>query len=334
MASIKEIAQLAGMSPSTVSRVLNNRTYVNPAIRERILALVQETGYVPNHAARSMVLNRSFTVGVIVPEAFSLTQLELFSALEREVAALGLLTHLFFVRPEAEGELRCLRRLKSEKLDGIFVLMELTDDALLDALQGLGIPVLWGALTRPGAPFPTFSVDDEAVGFDAARYLGGLGHERLGVVHAGAAAFNRLRVSGFRRAREGAGQAWDEGAAQDAAGFTPECGRRAALSLFGRRPELTAVFAATDELAIGVVRGLFELGRKVPDQVSVLGCGDVALGRSLTPGLTTLRQPVADIAARMVGTLQSQLGGESPDELRFVFAHRLVERESCRRLGS
>jgi LacI family transcriptional regulator len=333
MASIKDIAKLVGMSPSTVSRVLNNRTYVKPAIREKILAIVQETGYVPNHAARSMVLNRSFTVGVIVPDTFNMFQRDLFSTIEHEVEVLGLHTHFFFVKSETDSELQCIRRLKSEKLDGVIVMMELAEEAFFDYLETLSVPVvLFGTLLRPGLPFSSFLIDEEKAGFDATQYLLDLGHTRIGLIYGCDTIFGCLRLAGYQKALKLANIEWNESMIENVSNFTSASGRQGALALFGRRPDLTALFAVTDDLAIGAVRGLFEMGKRVPDDVSVIGFDDLELGNYLVPSLTTIQQPVAEIGKKIVKVLHQLIGGEEGGNNRFIFSHKLVERESCRHL--
>ena len=124
MLSIKDIARLAGVSPATVSRVVNQKQYVKSEIRERVLALVKETGYVPNNAARSMVLKRTFTIGIVIPDAFNMFQRQLFATIEHYLEGFGYRTSFFFVKWEPESELRCMRRLKGEKLDGIIMIHE------------------------------------------------------------------------------------------------------------------------------------------------------------------------------------------------------------------
>ncbi len=333
MASIKDIAKMVGMSPSTVSRVLNNRTYVKPAIREKILAVVQETGYVPNHAARSMVLNRSFTVGIIVPDTFNMFQRELFSTIEHGIEELGLHTHFFFVKAEADSTAQCIRRLKSEKLDGLIVMMETAEDTFFEYFETVGIPVvLFGTFDRPSLPFSLFLIDEVEAGFDATSYLLGLGHTKIGLVYGGHSNFGLHRLEGYRKALKLHNLAWDDSMIESVPNFTSESGRAGTLNLFTRRPDLTALFAVTDDLAIGAMRALFEKGLRVPDDVSVMGFDDLELGNYLTPGLTTIHQPVAEIGKKIVKVLQQQINGEDTGNHRFIFSHKLVERESCRRL--
>ena len=112
MVSIKDIAKQVGMSPSTVSRVVNGKKNVKPEKRDQILKLIEETGYVPNKAARSMVLNRTFTVGIVIPDTFNMFQRQLFSIIERHLEAFGYHTLFFFVKFESSSEQDCLNRLK------------------------------------------------------------------------------------------------------------------------------------------------------------------------------------------------------------------------------
>ena len=112
MMNIKDIAKLAGVSPSTVSRVINEKSYVKQEIRDKVMALVQETGYVPDNAARSMVLKRNFTVGVVLPETFNMFQRQLFATIEHRLEEQGYRTMFIFVTWSAESESACLRKLK------------------------------------------------------------------------------------------------------------------------------------------------------------------------------------------------------------------------------
>ena len=118
MISIKDIARQVGVSPSTVSRVANGKSYVNPKKREQVLRVIEETGYVPSKAARAMVMKRSFTVGIVLPYTFNMFQRQLFAIVERHLESFGYHTLFFFVKFDGASEQECLARLNSEKLDG------------------------------------------------------------------------------------------------------------------------------------------------------------------------------------------------------------------------
>jgi len=142
MIGIKDIAKQAGMSAATVSRVLNGKKNVNEDNRRRILEIIEETGYVPNKAARSMVMQRNFTVGIVIPDAFNMFQRQLFAIIERYLESFGYHTVFFFVQFEGSSEEACLSRLKAEKPDGIIMLHEIKDPAFYAYLVSVGIPVV------------------------------------------------------------------------------------------------------------------------------------------------------------------------------------------------
>jgi LacI family transcriptional regulator len=184
MFSIKEIAKLAGVSPSTVSRVINHKKWVKPQLRERVLALVQEMGFVPNNAARSMVLKRTFTIGIVIPDTFNMFQRQLFSIIEHDLEMYGYRTHFFFVKWEPESELNCLRKLKAENLDGIIMLHEVDHPDFYAYLTRAGLPVVLCTFSREEPGFSTVHINEEAAARTATEYLVGLGHRRkIGRAH-------------------------------------------------------------------------------------------------------------------------------------------------------
>jgi LacI family transcriptional regulator len=129
MISIIDIARQVGVSAATVSRVINGKPYVNAEKKQQILQIVEETGYIPNKAARNMVLRRSFTVGIVVPDDFNMFRGQLFSIIERQLNTFGYHSLFYFVKQDEESEKNCLDRLKSENLDGVIMLYEMQSPA-------------------------------------------------------------------------------------------------------------------------------------------------------------------------------------------------------------
>jgi DNA-binding LacI/PurR family transcriptional regulator len=139
-------------------------------------------------------------------------------------------------------------------------------------------------------------------------------------------------MAGYKRALLAHGLNWDESQTVVVRTFTSEAGREGMLNLLDQRKDLTAVFAVTDDLAIGAIRGLFERGLMVPDNISVVGFDDLEITRYLVPSLTTIHQPVSEIGKKIVKVLHQLINGETDNNNRFIFSHKLVERESCRRI--
>jgi LacI family transcriptional regulator len=328
MVSIKDIARLAGVSASTVSRVINKRQYIRPELRERILALVEETGYVPNNAARSMVLKRTFTVGIVIPDSFNMFQRQLFSTIERNLEGFGYRTSFFFVKWEPESELACLRRLKGEKLDGIIMIHEVGHAEFYDYLRGSSLPVVLCTFNRDELDFPSIHVDEEDGARAATRHLIELGHRRIGLLSGSHFSFAAQRAVGYRAALEAAGIAFAEDIVVRAPSYSAEVGREGMRSLLSRESGLTAVFAETDELAIGAIRAAYEDGLAVPRDLSVVGFDDIDISAFLSPGLTTVRQPIPEMGRRTAELMSALIAGERTEPGGSAFGYELVVRES------
>ena len=328
MTSIKDIAKLAGVSASTVSRVVNQREYVKPEIRERVLALVKETGYVPNNAARSMVLKRTFTVGIVIPDTFNMFQRQLFSTIEHNLERFGYRTSFFFVKWEPESELRCLHRLKGEKLDGIILIHEVVHPDFYEYLTTSALPVVLCTFNRDESRFPSIHVDEEDAARAATRHLIELGHRRIALLSGSHFSVATQRAVGYRVALDDAGIAFDGNIIERAPSYSVEEGRHGMRSLLSRADGLTAVFAETDELAIGAIRALYEAGLSVPRDLSVIGIDDIDICAFLSPSLTTVRQPIQEMGKRTAELMSKLIAGEEEGIGSTVFGYELVVRES------
>jgi LacI family transcriptional regulator len=332
MMSIKDIAKLAGVSPSTVSRVVNEKNYVKPEIRARVLALVKETGYVPDAAARSMVLKRTFTVGIVIPDTFNMFQRQLFSTIERFLEGFGYRTLFFFVKWEPESESKCLRRLKAEKLDGIIMIHEVSDPDFYGYLAQGSVPVVLCTFARDGFGFPSVHVDEELATRAAMNHLIDLGHRSIGLISGKHFSFGSQRVAGYRAALSSANIPIEEARIILVPSYSPEDGRAGMRELLSRNKRLTAVFAATDELAIGAARALYEVGLAVPGDISIVGFDDIDISAYLSPGLTTVRQPIVEMGKKTAELMSGLIAGETEEMGSIIFNHQLIVRESSRDL--
>jgi LacI family transcriptional regulator len=338
MVNIKDIARRAGMSPSTVSRVVNGKKHVNSEKREQILRLIEETGYVPNKAARSMVLQRSFTVGIVIPDTFNMFQRQLFSIIERYLESFGYHTLFFFVKFEDQSEEACLARLKAEQLDGVIMIHEMKNPLFYEYIVSTGLPAVTSTFNYPG--LSAIHVNEEQAAREAVNHLIGLGHRRIVMISGDGFTFGRQRAEGFFQALTEADIPWDENRVVFVRHYIPEFGMygmRELLLRSGCRSasgtcNFTALFAATDELAIGAIRVLADEGIRVPDDVSVVGFDDIDIAKYMTPRLTTISQPLTEIGAQTVLALHRHIsGGGAGDEQ--VLPYKLVIRESTRALA-
>jgi LacI family transcriptional regulator len=325
---IREIADKASVSIATVSRVLNNTKPVSAEIRSRVLNVIEQEGYSPNHAARTMVLRKTQTAGLIIPEISELFHQHIFRSVEQVLVHAGYRLIVCHVRDESDSELSYLDLLGEHKVDGIILMHETEHEAVKKRLQSSELPIVQCGIRIAGLPRPVVGIDEFHAAFDGTRYLLDQGHEHIGYIGGHGPSVGENRLSGFRQALGERGLEIDE--KMIAYGeYTLESGRSAAVQLAERTPEITAVFAASDEMALGAIRGLTELGRRVPQDTSVLGFDGIELGSYATPALSTVYQPISDIGRESSRLLIELMDDPERDVPDISLPHRIVERESC-----
>lgn len=322
MPTISDVAERAGVSTKTVSRVLNGEPHVRPQLKERVNAAVAELDYRPNLAARQLAANRSFLIVFLYTTVQVSYVATLLGAASRRCRELGY--HLIAEPVEDSGDAAVLVAELVSRLrpDGILLSPPLSDEAdLLEALENAGVPVARIAGTRPGVG-EIIDIDHRAISAAMTAHLIALGHRRIGFI----AATREFRLAqgrllGFRAAMEEGGLAVDEELVVNG-NFTFLSGYHAASLLLAHREPPTAIFAANDEMAAGVMSAAGQRGLRVPDDVAIAGFDDSPISRMIWPPLTTVRQPVAELAVSAIDRLTGQPPSGTPIE------HRLVIRAS------
>ena len=301
----RDVAARAGVSQPTVSLVLNGNTQarVSEATRERVLQAAADLGYTPNVLARGLVRRRSYALGLIVPDLRNPFFTEVVSGAERVAAEEGYAVLLCEAREVAAG--RHLETLRSRQIDGVIV-DAIAARELGDALGGVNVVLV----DEPSDRWASVSSDAAAAGRLAAEHLLGLGHRRLAFV--GPAydvhAF-RQRERGFVQALRAAGVTLDSAGLQRASP-TAAGGEAAMRALLARRPRPTAVFCASDLLALGALKACAAARLRVPADVSVMGCEDIEMARLVTPELSTIAVPARELGARAARLLVRLLEAE------------------------
>ena len=331
-ATIREVADRAGVSQMTVSRVMNSPDRVKTATRERVRQAMADLGYRPNLLARNLAGGRSLFIGLIYdnPSPGYLTEL-LLGAL-RACEAHGHHLVLQDIGAEAEGyvdPVALAQRVSERPIDAIIVAPPLSEDPDVRAvLVGSGLPCVLVAPPETSADEAAVAIDDEAAAAAMTAHLAGCGHERIAFIAAPEEhRTGRRRTDGYRRALAEAGLAVPDGYVERGA-FTYRSGMEAAARLLALPVPPTAIFAANDDMAAGALAAAHQAGLTVPTDLSVAGFDDTGMATTVWPQLTTVRQPIADMAARAVALLGErwrEAGGGAPHE-RFAFA--IVERDS------
>ena len=323
-----DVARVADVSVSSVSHVINGTRFVSEALAERVRSAMEELGYTPDATARSLRVGRTDTIGLVIPDNSNPFFAELARRIEDAGFEAGYTTVLANSDESPKRELQYVRALISKRVDGVILAPSRTDDATLTPeLRNAGIPVV--VIDREIGGADVVLYDNAGGGYDATRHLIDLGHTRIACVTGPAClapAAQRLR--GFRRAVQDAGLDNGDRAVAEA-DFHFEGGRQATRQLLAGGLGFTGLFAANDVMAIGAIRELSDHGISVPCDMSVIGFDDAPIAEMISPALTTIRQPLQDIADTAIGLLLDRVAGRrSGDPARHVLPSSLVIRES------
>jgi len=328
-ASIKEVALKAGVSIATVSRVLNDKGPVAVETRRRILDAIEKLRYVPHGAARSLITNQTDTIGVLLPDLYGEFFSEVIRGIDQAARRSGfhvLISGFHSDRAEIEAVLRAFRG----RVDGLIVLSPDVDAQALRRNLPDTLPVVLLDTPVEGADLDAINLDNHGGAFAMTRHLAGLGHRRIAFIRGPEEnADARERRRGYRDALRAAGIA--PAAALEIPGdFSEEAGFAAGRRLLALDPRPTAVFAANDSMAIGCLFALREAGVEVPGDLALAGFDDIPIARYLTPPLSSVHVPIAELGTRAMERLllavQSKNGHERRQE---TVPTTLVVRGSC-----
>jgi DNA-binding LacI/PurR family transcriptional regulator len=328
--TLEAVARLAGVSRATVSRVVNGSPTVAESIQQAVRQAVAELGYVPNQAARSLVTQRTDSIALVLPETpnrvFSEDQFfpgiirGVSQALEEVDKQLVLL-----MAGSAAGHDRVERYAIAGHVDGVMFASIHGADPLPGMLFRMGIPVICSGRPLGGSPVPFVDVDHIGGVATAVRYLLDSGRSRIATIAGPQDMVAGIeRLAGYRDELDGAGRR----PVVAVGDFTRQSGVAAMRQLLADQPELDAVFAASDLMAHGALRALREAGRRVPDDVAVIGFDDIELAGYTDPALTTVRQPIQEIGRQLARRLLRLAAGEEIGNA-MVLPTELVIRESA-----
>lgn len=326
-----DIARLAGVSVSTVSRALAGSSLVPAAKRDEILALAQAHGYVVNEQARNLRLKKTRTIGIVIPLGHESGQLisdpffiELFGRLADEITARDYTVLLSKVaRPEPGWQDRLIQ---SQRADGLLVIGQSDQHEALNNAARTRFPlVVWGARV-PGQLYCTVGSDNLAGGRLATEHLVRQGRRRIAFLGVGDLPEVALRRQGYMQALAAAGLAEDP-RLMAAAHFTVDTAYETVRGLIDSGVGFDAVFAVSDVIAVAAMKALQAAGLRVPEDVAVVGFDDVAIAAYANPPLTTVRQDLGRGARLMVDLLFRRMEGEETPAA--TMAPELVVRKSC-----
>lgn len=327
--NIKDVARLAGVSPATVSRVLNGTAAVKGDTRDRVMSAVRQLNFAPSAVAKGLREGRSGIVGVVVPDISSLFFMDVLKGLENTLNLNDYRVVVCDSQNQVKKERENCRWLLSGGVDGLILIGPMLEQAaVLELAETTGLPIgIFGRLVdHPNVT--ALYVENQITSFRATEHLINHGHRKLGFI-AGAAgiADGEARFIGFRDALAQYDIPLNPDWVQ-VGNFSEEGGARALEALLNLPDRPTALFAANDEMAVGVLTQAKRRGLNLPADLAVVGFDNIRLARLVTPALTTVNQPRLDAGFRLAHNMLQRLSGTGDSE-RMVMQADLVIRESC-----
>ncbi|MEV8624610.1 LacI family DNA-binding transcriptional regulator [Streptomyces sp. NPDC051079] len=332
--TLEEVAARAGVGRGTVSRVINGSPRVSEQARQAVHRAIEELGYVPNQAARALAGSRTDAIALVIPE----TEARLFAepyfldiirGVSAELGEADKQLLLTLVRTERERQ-RFEQYLAAQRVDGVLLTSVHADDPLPDLVRELGLPVVLGGRRTADESAAYVDSDNTGAGRAAVAHLAARGRRRIATITGPLDMYAaKARLDGYREGIAAAGLEPDE-LLVSTGDFTEDGGRRAMRELLARSPGLDAVFAASDVMAAGARGVLREAGRRVPEDVALVGVDDSAVARLMDPPLTSVRQPIEEMGRTMARMVLDRIAGpaEAAEPQWRVLPTTLVLRDS------
>ena len=309
MPTISDVARLAGVSPMTVSRVINGETNVRPGTRELVTGAISELNYAPNQAARSLAGAAQTRIGLLYanPSAGFVGEFLIGSLDEATRHNIQL---VFEKCEPGDREVEVAARLVEDGVDGVVLTPPLCESqAVLDVFLAAGIPTVFVATARREDGQRAVAIDDRLAAHQMMQHLLALGHSRIGFITGDPALLGATRrQQGYRDALAEAGLPVDDALIVEGL-YTYRSGLVAAERLLGMADRPSAIFASNDDMAAAAVAVAHRHGLDVPDDLTVVGFDDTTLATAIWPELTTIRQPIADMSRRAIAMLADAIRG-------------------------
>lgn len=327
--TIYDVAREAGVSMATVSRVVNNNPNVKPQTRKKVFEAIERLGYRPNAVARGLASKKTTTVGVVIPDISN----SIFAEVARGIEDIANMYHYNIILCNADKkkdkEIRVINTLLEKQVDGLLFMGGTVTEDHVQAFKTATVPIVLCGTTDDKDQIPSVDIDHEAAAFDAVSLLIGQGHRKIGMIGGTLQdpANGYARYQGYKKALEKAGIAVSDDMVR-VGNYRYESGHEMMKYFLGLSDRPTAIFAATDEMAIGAIHAVQDEGLKVPEQISVISVDNIRMASMVRPQLTTVAQPMYDIGAVSMRLLTKLMNKENVEMSKVVLPHEVIQRKS------
>ncbi|MCT8137348.1 catabolite control protein A [Anaerobacillus sp. CMMVII] len=329
--TIYDVAREAGVSMATVSRVVNGNPNVKPTTRKKVLEAIERLGYRPNAVARGLASKRTTTVGVIIPDISSIFFAELARGIEDIATMYKYNIILCNSDQNKEKEIHLINTLLEKQVDGIvFMGGQITDDHV-EEFKRSPVPIVLSATIDQKKEFPSVNINYEQAAYDAVKFLIDNGHTKIGMLTGSLEdpVNGYQKYAGFRKALEDANITFNEDYVV-VGDYTYDSGIEAMEKFLELSERPTAIFAGTDEMALGIIHGAQDKGLNVPEDIEVIGFDNTRLAAMVRPTLTSVVQPMYDIGAVSMRLLTKYMNKEEVSDEVVLLPHRIEFRNSTK----
>ncbi|TDQ37171.1 LacI family DNA-binding transcriptional regulator [Aureibacillus halotolerans] len=333
-ASIKDVARRAGVSVTSVSRVLNGEKYVSKALLEKVNRSIEELNYSPSHIARSLKMQKTNTIGIIVPDLTNQYFSTIISHIEETATTMGYNLLIGNIAESMEKELKYLRIFQNMRVDGIIVMHQKFDEQILEFFANASMPILFLSVKGPSSKYLSVMIDDYRAAFDATEYLIRSGHRKVAFLSGDlediTSGLNRYR--GFIDAMKKHRLELDERFVKFG-NYKLASGRALMEEIVQLEEHPTVVFAASDDMAVGALNCVLDHGFQVPDDISIVGYDGSQITEVVRPSITSMEQPSGELGRQAVDYMHQLI--VNPDftfDEDIILPHQLVLRGSSREL--
>ena len=337
--TIKDIAKIAGVGVSTVSRAINDDPTINEKTRKRVLAICEEYHYIPNNSARNLKMTESNTVALLVMGIENIFFTSMFGEFQKALEEKGYDFFLHAVSETSDAVDVAMELTTEKRLKGIIFLGGQMDHSK-EKLKKMNVPYVLCTVAREGEKFhadlPTVSIDDKVASKTIVEYLIKNGHKKIAIItgNKNDLAVGERRLSGYRHALEDNGLIFDESLVfrqkEEIDGYTPENGYAVTKEIIEKKTDITALYCTSDLVAMGAYKALNEAGLRIPEDISVVGFDGISLGNFLNPPLTTMVQPRRELIVASVEKLLQAMNGK--EVTQDIYEAKLLERNSVKKI--
>ncbi|KKI88420.1 hypothetical protein WQ54_31640 [Bacillus sp. SA1-12] len=331
--TIYDIAREAGVSATTVSKVINNKGRISEKTKNKIMQIIEEFHYQPNVLASAMKGKSTYTIALLIPDAANPIYAQYLKYIEEYGQELGFSVVMCSTGSDPEKEAKHITLLKQKHVDGIIIASIFKNEQVLKQLIEEELPIVLFAFQRPELPVGSVTGDDYLGGYLATEHLLSLGHRRIGIIAEDATISGTERIKGYKKAIENAGLEVNENLVITINEPTIEGAAVHAKELLNNAQRPTAIFGCNDILAIGSMLAAKGLGIRIPDELSIIGFDNTVMCKIVEPQLSSVNIPIHEMGKQAMELLAQQINKKNNMKQRISLLPELIIRHSTAKLN-